>query len=193
MATITAKQLVAKFGEVQGLIDTGKIVEIAARDSQSQSVVRIFENGLKSNGGTIGKYDTKPAYFSPKATPRDTNHKGKTGKRIKTGYYAGGYAELRAQQGRESGFVNVRFTNELQSDYANSDVDRTSNRVAVPKPIKAGDNTFLITLNKPVNIQKRNGLEGKYGTIFNLTAKEEQTFLDSQDFNLDKALDKIFK
>ncbi len=193
MATITAKQLVAKFAEVQGLIDTGRIVEIAARDSQSQSVVRIFQNGLTSTGGPIGKYSKKPAYFSPTNTPRDTNHKGKAGKRIKTGFYPGGYAELRAQQGRESSFVNVRFTNELQSDYSNSDVSRTSNKIATPKPIKAGDNTFLITLNKEVNIEKRKGLEGKYGRIFDLTSGEEQTFLDSQDFNLDKALEKIFK
>ncbi len=189
---ITAKQLVEKFAQVQGIIDTGLIVEIGARDSMSQSVVRIFERGQKSNGSSIGKYSTKPDYFSPKNTPKDTNHKGKTGDTIKTGFYKGGYAELRRQQGRESNFVNLRFTNELQSDYANSGVGKTSNKLASPKPIKAGDNKFLITLNKEVNIDKRDGLEGKYGNIFDLTNSEKQLFLDSQEFNLDKELAKIF-
>lgn len=189
---ITAKQLVAKFAQVQGIIDTGRIVELGARDSMSQSVVRIFERGQKSDGGSIGKYSTKPAYFSPKNTPKDTNHKGKTGNRIKTGFYKGGYAELRKQQGRESNFVNLRFTNELQSDYANSSVSKTSGVLARPNPIPAGNNKFVITLNKQINIDKRDGLETKYGKIFNLTNSEKQLFLDSQEFNLDNELNKIF-
>ncbi len=189
---ITAKQLVAKFAEVQGIIDTGRIVEIGARDSMTQSVVRIFERGLKADSSSIGKYSTKPSYFSPANTPKDTNHKGKTGNRIKTGYYAEGYAELRRQQGRESNFVNLRFTNELQSDYANSGVSRTSGALARATPIPAGNNKFLITLNKQVNIDKKDGLESKYGNIFDLTNSERQLFLDSQEFNLDKELNKIF-
>ncbi len=193
MATITAKELIAKFNQVQGIIETGKIVEIAARDSMSESVQRIFMRGQKSSGDSIGSYSTKAAYFSPKNTPKDTNHTGKTGKRIKTGYYAGGYAELRSQQGRESSFVNLRFTNELQSDYANASIDPTSNRIASPTPIPGGKNIFLITLNKQINIDKRDGLEDKYGLIFDLTTKEEQIFIDSQDFNLDNEIQKIFK
>jgi len=181
--------LAKKFKQFAAEFATGKIVELAARDTMTLSVPRIFQKGITTNGGSF-TYSTKPGYFTN--GPKASNKKGKTGKTIKTGFYPGGYAEFRSQQGRENSFVNWRLTNELQSDYANAKISVKADQVAKGVPIKVNNNTYLITLNKQINIDKKAGLEKKYGTIFQLTVDEEVQFTKTSDFLLGKLVNKVF-
>lgn len=178
-----------KFKKFELEFAKGRIVEAAARDAMALSVPRIFEKGQNTAGVTFS-YSTKADYFGD--GPKASNKTGKTGKTIKTGYYKGGYAEYRAQQGRSNRVVNWRLTNELQSDYANSAVSVSTNILADPNPIKINNFLYVITLNKDINIKKRSGLEDKYGKIFNLNIKEEAQFTKSSDFGLSKLVNKIF-
>ena len=185
---ISVEELSKRFGELRDAINTGEIVEKAARDTQTLSVKRIFEDGQSTNGSSFS-YDTKPGYFS--GGPKASNRTGKTGNAIKTGYYPGGYAEFRAQQGRENSFVNWRLNNELQSDYANAQISPSSSALASPTPIKIDNFTYVITLNKQINIEKKKGLERKYGTIFTLNQRENAQFTRSTSFLLDELIDTI--
>lgn len=167
------KELIRRVVEVE----TGKSFAIGVNSAMSEQSVRIFQEGKKSDGSGIGNYDSKnPLYASDDTLPRQGNHTGKTGKGIKTSYYAN-YKALRSEQGRESGFVNLRLTNELQSDYNNSQVSASSNKLGTAKPIKKGNLEYEISLNKQINVDKKNGLEAKYGTIFDLSQEERKTLL----------------
>lgn len=180
--------LAKRFKKFREEFAKGLVTAAAAKDAMTLSVPRIFEQGKTTSGATF-KYSTKPGYFTD--GPKASNKTGKTGKAIKTGYYAGGYAEFRSQQGRESSHVNFRLTNELQSDYANSKVSVSSTGLANPIPIKIDNFTYVITLNKNINIQKRSGLENKYGIIFSLNQKEEAQFALSSDFLTGQLLNKF--
>lgn len=168
MADLTPKQWKEKMQRFLREVARGKFVEQAARDVMTVTDQRIFSQGKKTSGGKIGSYSLKPIYISPDAAPRAVRNVGKTGKRIKSGYYAGGYKQFRQQQGREAGFVNLRLSGEMRNDMANS--------TGAPKPEKLTPLSYRVTISKPVNIAKRKGLEKKYGTVFDLTRQEDQRF-----------------
>lgn len=155
-------------------------MELAVRSAHAEMTTRIFSKGELTAGGKIGSYDdTKPLYVEDSKLRKSGTHKGKTGKSIKTSYYKS-YKALRQQQGAESAFVNVRFTNDLQSDFANADLSSTSNALATPKPqlvrADAKEIVYQVSLKRALNIKKKEGLEDKYGEIFAPSEKEKQTF-----------------
>lgn len=183
-----ASQLAAILNAKLARIKTGPAFELAFKDALAQQSQRIFEDGKKTDGSTIGSYDSKPFYADPDASPKATTKKGKRGKAIKGGYYAGGYRQYRAQQGREAGFVNLRLNNELQSDYANLNISVSSNQVVPPKPTVVTPLLLKVVIKKPINQQKIKGLEAKYGVIFNLSQSEINTLTGSFRFNILKEL-----
>ncbi|MHA1289470.1 hypothetical protein DRO66_00320 [Candidatus Bathyarchaeota archaeon] len=149
----------------------------AANDTLATMSERIFIDGGNSAGGKIGEYSVKPYYANPKTSPTATNKTGKTGKTIQGGYYKGGYKEFRAQQGRESGFINQRLTNNLQSDFNNAESGFVLQQT--------GDLTYSIVIDRPENIRKIEGQEKRFGPIFTeLTKDEELLMLQSLEFNL---------
>jgi hypothetical protein len=157
------------------ILDTkGNPFEIAVRDTVQQQAKRIFQEGLKSDGTKIGTYEsTKPIYVSDNAAPKKVNHKGKTGKTIKYGYYES-YKAFREAMGRESSFVNLRLTNDLQSDFSNVELSKTSNAVAKAKPIQLTSRHFITMLKREENKKKKDGFDVKYGKIFDLTIDEKK-------------------
>ena len=174
-------------GKLQKIL-TGPAFEIAGKDAFSVQSRRLFIDGQKSDGSPLGSYSTTPLYVSDRNLPTSGNHKGKTGKTTKSSYYAGGYAELRAQQGRESGFVNLRFSNELQADYLNSNVSPSSGSVGEVNPTVVTPLILNLNLKKSINIVKLGQLTAKYGVFVNFTKKEVQTLVDSYVFQLNSIL-----
>lgn len=183
-----SSQIAALLNARLAKITTGNALELAFRDALSKQAPRIFEDGKTSAGASIGSYSTKPLYADPNTTPKATNKTGKTGNQIKGGYYAGGYRELRSQQGREAGFKNLRFTNELQSDYANAEISPTSSSVPVPRPTVITPLHLQIRINKPINLVKIKAAEAEAGPIFDLSSSEDKTLRGSYKFNLQKIL-----
>lgn len=145
-------------------------------------------SGLKLQGldPTVGKtgehvFTAETAWHGVKGT--------KAGDLHRTTYLAGGYKELRNRIGRRIDRVNLTFTNSLLSDFTNQEINLTSkNPIIKPEPIKISVNEYNIALRRSDNQSKREGLEKKYGTIFNLTKEEKQAFFKTLDFNFRKAL-----
>ncbi len=160
---------------------SGKPLLIAVRSTMAEMAVRIYEDGQNSTGGDIGQYNSKDEiYVNPNTLPKKVAPRGKPGssrnvKSRKTVYFKS-YKALRDEQGRESGFVNIRLTNDLQSDWANAEIKDgvTSN----PKPIEISKHEYHITLKRDVNVMKRRGLESRFGPIFKLTKDEEKFYFN---------------
>jgi hypothetical protein len=173
-------------------LEEGIPLNIAVQSTIPIIAQRIFESGQDVNNTSIGQYSKKPIYIDPAQAPKAVNRTGKRGKAIKSGYYKGGYYEFRGQQGRENSFVNLRLNNELQSDFLNASVSRTSNSVPQIKsaePFKVNANLYQITLKKPINQEKKKGLESKYGTkIFAVSSQEKEAFFKVLSFENNRVL-----
>lgn len=200
MAQLTAKQFVEKLEKkIRDLDERNVPLEIAVRTVTALQTVRIFQEGKNSAGGNIGTYSTTPRIISPRFAPKkfqaddfqpfNTAQRAKTGKKGYYGkFFSQGYKQFRAEQGRESAFVNLRLTNDLQSDFANVSMAVTANAVPQPSPIKVNTHTYKMTLKRAENIEKKDSLEEKYGPVFNLTRAEVETFKRVQSFELRKIL-----
>ncbi len=185
---ITVDQFIQDLDRKVALIESGKPLEIAARSAHADAVGRIFEGGQKTNGSKIGTYDDQnELWVADDKLPKKGSHKGKTGKTIKTTFYSS-YKQLRAQQDREAGFVNLRLLNDLQSDYANASITRGSNQLAEAKPIKVNKNLVIIALKRELNVRKKEGLEKKYGRIFELNQAEIDKFNRVYNFEVSRIL-----
>lgn len=171
--------MIFNMGEINKAITLA--FEDAAKDTLATMSERIFIDGETSSEQDSGSYSTEPFYANAQTSPKKPNKKGKTGKKIKGGYYPGGYKEFRNQQGRESAFVNYRLSGDLQSDFNNSKSGFRLN--------KLGKLQYGIEIDKVDNIDKVRGLEAKYGTVFtSLSKSEENLFINSLQFNLNQRL-----
>jgi len=128
---------------------------------------RIFEQGLNSSGGQIGKYSTKPTYFNPKDSPVKFTPKGKTGKtEFKDGkphvtrYFGGGYKEVRQTAGRRTDKVNFDFTGQLRFSHT----------------IGFNDNRVVLGFDSQREGRKAQSLEKKFGPVFALSEEEREAF-----------------
>lgn len=109
------KEFVSKFDNL--VADT---FESATINLEADMRVRIFDESEDKNGGGLGSYSTKAAYFGKKqfAVQGAFKGQGKNPKVIKekppkTMYLEGGYKELRAIQGRPTDRVDLQYTYDL--------------------------------------------------------------------------------
>jgi len=150
-------------------------LEIAARTTHALITDRIFHEGKNTAGSSIGSYNTtSEIWVADKDLRRAGTHRGKTGKPTKTSYYRS-YKDLKRQQGF-SGKVNLRLKNELQSDFANARLSPNNDAPPKPNTIKVNPNEYIIVLRKEINVDKKEGLENKYGRIFAHTKVERKKF-----------------
>jgi hypothetical protein len=189
---------------VEQLMQYNYPFEQCVRDQLIRNYKRIFSMGLKTDMTKIGTYSTKPMYVNPNFTPRAggfTSRSGgkmqgllptigkhgekyfnaktkirgargtETGEPHRTTYLAGGYKELRNRTGRRIDFVNLQFTNDLFLDYTNAPIGTP------PKPIKISQHEYIVKLKREHNVKKVDGLQKKYGTIFNLSENEKVAFI----------------
>lgn len=165
---------------------TAKAYNIGVVDATGQSATRIFERGQGFNG-KIGFYNsTDPVYIALKESPKRfsvrTGAKGRTFK---------SYKDYRQAIGRETGFVNLRLSNELYNDYSNPKVAASENATSLPQafPIKVSNKEYIIALNKSKNVEKKGKMEAKYGRIFGITRKEQTKMSQVIEFELAKCYD----
>lgn len=188
MAELTVTQWVAKQRKLQEEIRRGLPLEIAARTVHTLRVNRIFHEGRNSAGQSIGSYDkTKELWVADKNLRRNGSHKGKTGKRIKTTYF-GSYYALKGSQGFDANTVNFRLTNDLQSDFANARIAKSSDSVPDSRPIKVDPTLWKEELRRSKNAEKLSGLEAKFGEVTAPTQEERDTFQRVGNFEMMKLL-----
>jgi len=144
-------------------LKSDKIMQLAVYSVNQRRIKRIFEDGKNSQGIKIGNYnDTTPVTINQEDAP----------KKIKLGGKYRSYKAFREAMGRETGFVNIRLNNRLQSDLANATLSKATTNLADNKPIKVDNHKFIVTLKNQENIDKVQFLEKKYGKIIDLTKGE---------------------
>lgn len=188
MAELTISQWVAKQRKLQEEIRKGLPLEIAARTVHTLRVNRIFHEGRNSAGQSIGTYNkTRELYVPDSKLRRNGSHRGKTGKPIKTTAFPSYYA-LKRQQGFDPNIVNFRLTNDLQSDFANARISKSSDAVPDSKPIKVDPTLWKEELRRTENAKKLSGLEAKFGEVTAPTQEERDTFQKVGNFEMMKLL-----
>lgn len=181
--------------QAQALLDVARYqqpFELAVRTTLAVQQVRIFTEGRKSDGGQIGQYDTTRGFYAdPKLAPRATGVslpglkleglKPPTGKTGQTTFKNGkphkttwvnNYKDYRNRIGRRVDRVDLVLTADLRLDWSTG-LDRGK---AVVKPTGL---EFFVGFKRPVNGRKREGLEEKYGRIFDVTTSEAKLFTDT--------------
>lgn len=139
---------------------------------------RIFGKGRSGGFNTAmdslptDPYSTTPIYVDPNSLRNapasfkfgkpTTDSKGKTkkGKPIKSLYFAGGYAELKT---KTSATLPLQLTGKLAGGFLQSEVVKEGLSVSVTLPDS--------------EVGKSEGLENKYGVIFQPTDMEQEEFL----------------
>jgi hypothetical protein len=154
-----ANELDGKLNEIA----TGKAFFTSAGFLVSEMAERIFIKGEKTDGGKENYNSSKEIWVADNVAPKGQTNIGKTGKKIKTTYYTS-YQSFRKAMGRESGFMNFRLNNELQSDFLAS--------LAEISP-----NNLQLKLRSEINANKRAGLEQRFGAIFTPSEAEVNDFV----------------
>jgi len=188
MAELTEKQFAQRIQEKAKLLAKDNLpLKIAAQTIHTLRVNRIFHAGLNASAGKIGTYNsTNELWASDESLRRAGTHRGKTGKAIKTSYY-NSYKQLKAQQGFRNDRVNLRMTNDLQSEFANINISKGND--SAPKssaPIKVNPNKYIERVN---NLDKLRGIEAKYGDVFGFTKGEVNKFYKVYNFEAKKILE----
>lgn len=107
--------LIAKLGKIPGAICNERVVYLAATGTVAEVDERVFGRGELTDGGKLTyKEDYEVWAYSPPA-PRKVSGKGKTGKKIKGGYYPT-YLAFKKGQGRDQ--RPFELSGELQKSYS---------------------------------------------------------------------------
>lgn len=133
---------------------------------------RVFGRGEASDGGPIGEYSTKPAYYTRAAfirtaafKPKGKNGGGSTfanGAARKSMYLPGGYSELRSIQGRSTEVVNLKYGGSLERAF---------------RVYKFGGESLLGNADEAEH-RKVLGNEDRFGDWASLTEGEKQYLRD---------------
>ena len=186
MAELNTRQFAEKIrAKAQLLAKDNYPLKMAAQTIHALRIRRIFHVGLNASAGRIGTYNsTKELWASDKQLRRAGTHRGKTGKPIKTSYYKS-YKALKQQQGFNSDRVNLRMTNNLQSEFANTNIPSGSDAVPNASPERVNANLYVERVD---NLEKLKGIESKYGNVFGFTKGERKQFMEVYNFEATKIL-----
>ena len=190
MAELTVEQFSDKISKMAEKLSKENLpLKIAAQTIHTLRVLRVFHEGLNQNGSSIGTYNTSTEiYAADDQLRKKGTNKGKTGNPTKTSYYKS-YRDLKVQQGFNASGVNLRMTNNFQSDYANATLTKGSNKSPKAKPFKVNVNTYQEKLSRQENVDKLEGFEDKYGKVFNFTTGEKKAFNKVYTFEANKILE----
>ena len=170
MAQLTPEQWAAKLLRQAEAIKVNAPLQIAAQTVHAMRVHRIFDEGIAG-----AKYGGGELWVADKNLRRAGSHKGKTGNTIKTTYFKN-YADLKKQQGFSSDKVNMRLTNDLQSDFANSQKSDSTGASPVGQVIKVSNDLYIEALRRPENVVKLEAGIKKFGNFIAFTQEEKTEF-----------------
>lgn len=166
----------------------------AVKDTVASQGIRIFVKGKDSSGGTIGQYnDSTSLYVDPNTAPGQASKlkppTGKTGRTIfaSTGKphkttYVRSYKGLRQTLGFNVSFVDLQYTGTLRNDFFNSKTE------GVATPTKISETEYQVKLKNKDNPDKVEGLQDKYGRIFDLMKLERSNFFGTLNKEFQLAL-----
>lgn len=160
------------------------ITRIVATSINAEMRERIHGKGLKADGTPIGTYSTKPTYVSAVAAGRSFQPVGKTGKtKFASGerkgkshtsrYFPDGYAGFKKIIGRDTlgGKVNLFLSGTLSNQFT----------------LQAEGKTYGLGWPGERQFKIAQGMEKKYGRIWDLTTEESQLVNDIVSNELENA------
>lgn len=150
-------------------------LQVAAATTHATMVERIFQEGKNADGKEIGKYNTtSEIYLNPNKAVRKQGVKiqGKTGetvfkngKKHKTAYFKS-YSEYRGKTGRQTKYVDLVLSGDLQKDLSNKGL-----------PVRLTQHKYVSRVSREINADKISGNEDRYNAkIFALTISEKKEF-----------------
>lgn len=180
---MTIEDLIAKYKRQKKELDESQAYFLAASTAHADMVERVFSDGKASDGSEIGNYNaTNPLYVNPENAPRGFTTEGKNGEQVfkngrkrKTKYFRS-YQDFRANQQRESGFVNLQLFGNLMSDFSTS-LRRVSDRVFESGPRRKESEGKI--LGNQRRFQK---------VIFAATEKEREVYRETLNFEIERIL-----
>lgn len=149
--------------QVNKMLQADRVMTAAVNTVLAEQKKRIHQDGRDSSNNPIGKYSTKPIHISRKRQSRNT---GKT-------FFPGGYREYKALTGKAtSGSVVLRDTDQMMMDLGTHVLGRME---------------YGIGYSNPINKQKADWMEQKYGKdIFSSTQEEDDLLIRVMEFELRK-------
>lgn len=169
---MTTAEYISKLDRQLSAIEDAKFLLPCVGAAHARQVERVFTNGINALGAKIGQYNSSdPIYVNPNSSPKGFPTTGKTGsdtfkdgRKHKTGYFDS-YKAFRQAISRETGFVNLRLTEDLKIDFTNS--------------LTLSGNVYQTGVRKKTNADKVDGIADKYGPeTWALTADEIETYKD---------------
>lgn len=149
-----ANEFTAVLEKINTVVQADKTMRVALSTVLSIHKRRIFEEGFSARGVKIGTYSTKPTSIAKSQQARQT---GKT-------FFPGGYSEYKKAIGKNQGFVNLRNTDQMMSDYG----------------LVGAGNSWGFGFQNSENYRKSQAVEQKYQTqIFSLSRYEEEVLADT--------------
>jgi len=178
---MTAQEHVAKLQKQVQAIAANKPFAIAVQSVHALRVLRIFDKGIDG-----ASYNKSKEIWVENTQLRRTNS-GKSGRASKVSYFKS-YYDLKANQGFDPNKVNLRLTNDLQSDFANAQMTSGAGRPPVGKAIKVNDYIYVEALRRSNNVKKLRQNIKRYGDFTRFTAEERSTFAKVLTFETNKLL-----
>lgn len=166
---MTTEQYIADLQRTATKLQNGQALQRAAQDVHADRVERIFDIGSVARGYN----STKPVWIENKYV-RNNRNNGKTGRAEKTSYFQS-YKAFKEAIGMGSE-VNFRVTNDLQMDFANSQVNPNSGSPDAGQVIKKSNTLFVEALRSQDNVDKLNGNIKRFGNFVRFTDAERQKF-----------------
>lgn len=160
MAQLTPAQFSAQLRKQADQLADGKALQIAAQTVHAMRVERIFDKGIDG-----AKYsDRSPIYISAK------NSRSSKGGKFEN------YGAFKSAIGFDGSKVNLRVTNDLQSDFANSDTNSGTGKPDSGKVIQVNNSLCVEELRSEKNVDKWNGNIERFGDFGEFTTEEKETF-----------------
>lgn len=168
---MTQKEWIKNNERMLLLIRDSKFMLPIIQPTHNSQVERIFDKGIAGDGAKIGDYsnEKKGIYINPEYNIGSFPGEGKQGDKVfksgekhKTKYFDN-YKSYRQFIKKETGFVNLRLTENLKIDYTNS-LRFTNGRVTT-------------SVNNHANVGKFEGSVAKYGIRTWVLTNDEQAAL----------------
>jgi len=167
---LTTEQYIEQLKLTATKLQSGKALQVAAQNVHADRVERIFDKGTVARGYN----STKEVWIENKFVTGGRNN-GKTGKATKTSYFKS-YKDYKGAIGFNNSYVNFRVTNDLQSDFANSQVSSGTGKPDAGEVIKVNNSLFVEKLRSQENIDKLEGNIKRFGNFVAFTSGERTKF-----------------
>lgn len=167
---MTTEQYIAELKLRATKLQSGKALQVAAQTVHADRVERIFDKGSVARGYN----STKEVWIENKYV-RNNRNNGKTGRAKKTSYFKS-YKDFKGAIGFNPNDVNFRVTNDLQMDFANSQINTGSTAPDYGQVIKVNNSLYVEKLRSQDNIDKLNGNIARFGNFVAFTQSEINKF-----------------